>query len=85
MFGGNGGLLECTVGNPKYLRGPNGSKLPPLWSDGWFTKTLFTFPRISSCKFKNYVPLGMCGLDLIPTIISSSANANKISIIVIIK
>ncbi len=32
MFGGNGGLPGCTIGNPKYLGGlggPNGFKLPP--------------------------------------------------------
>jgi hypothetical protein len=29
MFGGNGGLLGFTIGNPKYLGGPSGFE-PPL-------------------------------------------------------
>jgi hypothetical protein len=31
---------------------------------------MFTFLGKSSCKFTNFVPLGVCGLDLIlPTIV----------------
>ncbi len=64
--------------------GHGGSKLPPPWSNGWFAKTLFTFLGISSCKFTNYVPRGLCGLDLIPTIVWTNVDTNRALIIVII-
>ncbi len=90
MFSVNGGLPGFTIGNPKYLgglrgpSGPSGYGPPPPRSDGWLTKTLFTSLGISSCKFTNYVPLGVCGLDLTPSIIWIGANMNGTSIIVII-
>jgi hypothetical protein len=31
---------------------------------------------IFSCKLTNYVPLGICGLDLIPTIILTVVDTN---------
>jgi hypothetical protein len=35
-------------------------------------------------QIHNYVPLGMCGLDLIPPIVVTSANTNGALVIVII-
>jgi hypothetical protein len=48
LFGGNGGLLGFTIGNPKYLEGPKGHggfgglDLLPFGSDGCPTKILST-------------------------------------------
>ncbi len=84
MFSGNGDLPRCTISNPKYHGGLGGHELPPPWSDGWLTKTLFTSLKKSSCKFTNFVPLGVCGLDLIPPTLVTSANTNGTFVIVII-
>ncbi len=84
MFGGNGGLLGFSIGNPKYLGGPNGFEPPPLGSHGWLTKTLLTFLGMSSCKLTSYVPFWMCGLDMIPTTICTSANTNGSLVTIII-
>jgi hypothetical protein len=87
LFGGNGGFLRFTISNPKYLggpSGPSGSELPPLGSNGRLVEILFTSLSISSCKFTNYVPFGVCGLDLTPSTIWISVDTNKASIIVII-
>jgi hypothetical protein len=45
---------------------------------------LFTSQGISSCKLTNFVPLGVCGLDLIPIIILTSVDTNRALVIVII-
>jgi hypothetical protein len=45
---------------------------------------LFTSLRRSSCKFTNFVRLGMCGLDLIPPTIVIGVDTNGTSIIAII-
>jgi hypothetical protein len=45
---------------------------------------MFTSLGISSFKLTNYVPLGVCGLDLTPSIIWTCANTNKVSITIII-
>jgi hypothetical protein len=39
---------------------------------------------ISSCKFTNYVPLGIYGLDLTPSIVWTIVNTSGASIIIII-
>jgi hypothetical protein len=39
---------------------------------------------ISSCKLTNYVPLGVCGLDLTPSIVRLGVDTNGASIIIII-
>ncbi len=87
MFGVNGGLPGFTIGNPKYLGGPSGLggfELPLLGSNGWLAKSLFTSLGISSCKFTNYVPLGVYGLDLTPSIVWTIVNTSGASIIIII-
>jgi hypothetical protein len=58
--------------------------LPPPGFDGWLTKTLFTFLGISSCTLTSCVPLGICGLDLIPTILWTCADTNGASVTIII-
>jgi hypothetical protein len=45
---------------------------------------LFPFLGISSCKLTNYVPLGVYGLDLTPSIVWMGADTNGASITVII-
>jgi hypothetical protein len=47
-------------------------------------KIIFTSQGISSCKLTTFVPLGVCSLDLIPTIVLTNIEINKTSIIVII-
>jgi hypothetical protein len=39
---------------------------------------------ISSCKLTNFVPLGVCFLDLIPIIVLIGTDTNRASVIVII-
>ncbi len=82
MLCGNGGLFRCTISNPKYPRGPGGFESPPPWFNGWLTNFLFTSIGKSSCKFTNYVPLGVCGLDLILLIVVTGVNTNGTSVIV---
>ncbi len=53
-------------------------------NNGWFAKTLFTPMGISSCKLTNFVPLGVCGLDLTPSTIWTSGNINKTLVTIII-
>jgi hypothetical protein len=45
---------------------------------------LFTSLGILSCKFTNYVPFGVCGLDLTPSIIWTGVDTNETSVILII-
>jgi hypothetical protein len=47
-------------------------------------KTLFTFLGKSSCKFTNYVPLGMCGFDLISPIVVTGGDTNGALVTIII-
>ncbi len=85
MFGGNGGQLGFTIGNPKYPRdfgGPNGSEPPRSY--GWLTKTLFTSLGIFSCTFTSSIPLGFCGLNLILTNVWIDANTNGTLVIIVI-
>jgi hypothetical protein len=87
VFGGNGGLLGCTIGNPELLGGlggPGGSKQLHPRSNGWLAKTMFTYLGISSWKLTNFDPLGVCGLDLTPSSIWTGVDTNIISIIIII-
>jgi hypothetical protein len=42
------------------------------------------FVGISLCKFTNFVPLGICGLDLTPSTIWTSVDTNRASVTVII-
>jgi hypothetical protein len=72
MFGGNGGLPGFTIGNPKYLEGfegPGGPDPPPLRSDGCLAKIMFTSLGISICILTRFVPFGVCGLNLILTMV----------------
>ncbi len=84
MFGGNGGMPRFTIGNPKYLGSPNGSNPPILGFDGYPTKKLFTFLGIFTRTLTSYVPLGVYGLDLIPTTIWIGVVTNGTSITIII-
>ncbi len=84
MFGGNGDLFGFVNGNPKYPRGLGGSEPPLPRFDGWLAKKLFTFRGIFSCKPINFVPLGVCGLDLTPSTLWTSVDTNRASITIII-
>ncbi len=82
MFGGNCGLLRFTIGNPKYLEGfegpsgPSGLDPPPFRSDGYPTKIMSTSLGIFVCILTRFVPLGVCGLNLIPTMVWVGALVN---------
>jgi hypothetical protein len=45
---------------------------------------MFTSLGKSSCKFTNSIPLGMCGLDLIPLTVAIGADTNGALLTVII-
>jgi hypothetical protein len=45
---------------------------------------LFTSWGISSCKLTNFVPLGVCGLDLIPITILTGVDTNGVLVTIII-
>ncbi len=79
-------MPRCTIGNPnpRGLGGPYGFELLLPWYDGWLTKTLFTSLGKSLCKFTNFVPLGVCGLDLILPIVIIGVDTNGASITIII-
>jgi hypothetical protein len=65
-------LPGFTIGYPKYPGSPSGLggyEFLPLGSNGQLAKTLFTFLGMFSCKLTKYVPLGICGLYLILTIV----------------
>jgi hypothetical protein len=87
--GGNGGLPKFTIGNPKYFGGPRGHgghggfEPPPLNLMGDLAKKLFTSLGISSCKLTNFVPLGVCGMDLTPSTIWIGVDINGTSITII--
>jgi hypothetical protein len=86
LFGGNGGLLGFAIGNPKYLGGPSGlgGFEPVFRGSNGLIKTLFTFLGISLCKFTNFIPLGVCGMDLATSIVWTCADTNEDSITIII-
>jgi len=75
FFGGNYGLLGFTIGNPKYHEGPRGHgsfcglDLLPFGSDGYPTKIFSTSLGITVCIITRFVPLGVCGLNFIPTMV----------------
>jgi hypothetical protein len=83
-------MLGFIIGNSKYLKGPRGlggpSGLDPLHpgSDGQSTKIIFASLGIFVCTFTSSIPLGVCGLDFIPTTICVSVVINGVSIIVTI-
>jgi hypothetical protein len=80
-------LLGFTIGNPKYLggsRGPGGFEPLPPGFDGRLAKIVSTSLGISSCKIINFVPLGVCGLDLIPTTVWTNVDTNGTLVTVII-
>ncbi len=66
------------------LGGPGEFESPRLRSNGWLVKIMFTFLGTSLCKFTNFVPLGVYGLDLTPSTIWTSADTNITSVIIII-
>jgi hypothetical protein len=45
---------------------------------------MFTSLGIPSCKFTNFVPLGVCGMDLTPSTICIGDDINGVLVIVII-
>jgi hypothetical protein len=45
---------------------------------------MFTSLGISLYKLTNYVPRGVCGSDLTPSIVWTGANTNEVSITIII-
>jgi hypothetical protein len=49
---------------------------PPLGFDGCLTKILFTFLGIFVCMLTRSVPLGVRGLDFIPTIVRAGVVIN---------
>ncbi len=64
MFGGNGGMPEFIIGNPKYPEGPisldgfgglSGFKPPPLGSNGCPTKIMPTSLGIFVCTLTSCV------------------------------
>jgi hypothetical protein len=80
-------LLGFTIGSPKYhgsRSGLSGSELLPPRFNGRLAKKLFTSLGIFSCKLQNNVSLGVCGLDLTPSIVWTGADTNGASIIVFI-
>jgi hypothetical protein len=82
-----GCLHRFTIGNPKYLEDlgcPCGPNPPPLGSNGWSKKILFTFVGIYVCTFTSSIPLGVYGLDFISITIWVGAIINGDSIIVTI-
>jgi hypothetical protein len=85
MFGGNGGLLGFTIGNPKYLEGRGGPNLPPPRFDGCPTKIMSTSLGIFICILTRSVPLGVYGLDLILVMVWVGVIVNGTSVIITIK
>jgi hypothetical protein len=87
MFGGNGGLLGFTIGNPKYPKGLGGlSGLnPPSGSIGCLAKILSTSLGISICMFTRFVSLGVYGINLMPIMVWASVVVNGILITITIK
>jgi hypothetical protein len=93
MFGGNGGLHGFIIGNPKYIEGAKGLgglgglggfEPPPLGSNAYLAKIMSTFLGIFVCTLTSYVPLGVWGLNLIPTTIWAGVVTNGVSVTVTI-
>jgi hypothetical protein len=78
-------LLGSTIGNPKYLEGLGGLDPPPPRFNNYPTKILSTFLGISICMLTKFVPLGVCGLDLIPGMIWTSIIVNGDLVIITIE
>ncbi len=76
MFGDNGGLPRFTIGNPKYPEGLRCLDPLPHGFNGCPTKILSTCLGISICTFTRFVPLGVYGLEIIPTIIWAGVVVN---------
>jgi len=73
MFGGNGGLLGVTIGNPKYPRGPGGLsghggyESPPSRFNDLLAKTMFTSPVYIFMQTQKFFFFGVCVLGLTPS------------------
>jgi hypothetical protein len=83
-------MLGFTIGNSKYPKGdgcPSGIREPdlPPGSDGSLAKIMSTYLGISECTFTRFVPLGICDLNLIPTIIWVGVFVNGASVIITIE
>jgi len=94
LFGGNGGLLGFSIGNPKYpagleslggLGGLGGHDPPPPGFNGFPTKIKSTSLGISVCMLTRFVPLKVCGLNFILGMVWASVVINGASIIVTIE
>jgi len=79
-------IPKFAISNPKHLKGPCGPSGFELLLHGSYglTKTLFTSLGISSCKLTNFIPLGVCGMDLTPSIVWTGVDINEASITIII-
>ncbi len=84
-------MFRFTISNPNYLEGLEGPSgiggldVPPPRFDGRPTKILSTSLGIFVCILARFVPFGVCGLDLIPTMIWIGVVVNGVSIIVTIE